>query len=47
MTIARTRTQVGIVGAGIAGLACAYDLKAAGYTATIHETNDRVGGRID
>jgi monoamine oxidase len=38
--------NIGIVGAGIAGLACAYDLKAAGYTATIHETNDRVGGRI-
>src|SRR4051812_44482952 len=31
--------RVGIVGAGIAGLACAYDLKRAGYTATIHETN--------
>jgi monoamine oxidase len=38
--------RVGIVGAGIAGLACAYDLKAAGYTATIHEANERVGGRI-
>lgn len=38
--------NIGIVGAGIAGLACAYDLKAAGYTATLHETNDRVGGRI-
>jgi monoamine oxidase len=38
--------RVGIVGAGIAGLACAYDLKRAGYTATIHETNERVGGRI-
>jgi monoamine oxidase len=37
---------VGIVGAGIAGLACAYDLKAAGYNATIHEANERVGGRI-
>src|SRR5918998_1280590 len=36
----RTGTlNVGIVGAGIAGLACAYDLKAAGYIATIHEAN--------
>src|SRR5437868_767045 len=43
----RTGTlNIGIVGAGIAGLACAYDLKAAGYTATLHETNDRVGGRM-
>lgn len=38
--------SIGIVGAGIAGLACAYDLKAAGYNATVHEVNERVGGRI-
>ncbi len=38
--------RVGIVGAGLAGLACAYDLKRAGITATLHETNERVGGRI-
>lgn len=38
--------RVGIVGAGIAGLACAYDLKRAGILATIHETNDRPGGRM-
>jgi monoamine oxidase len=38
--------RVGIVGAGIAGLACAYDLKSAGIVATLHETNERVGGRI-
>jgi monoamine oxidase len=38
--------RVGIVGAGVAGLACAYELKRAGVLATIHETNERVGGRI-
>jgi monoamine oxidase len=38
--------RVGIIGAGMAGLACAYDLKGAGILATVHETNDRVGGRM-
>ncbi|HYH96648.1 NAD(P)/FAD-dependent oxidoreductase [Hyalangium sp.] len=38
--------RVGIVGAGLAGLACAYELKRAGILSTLHETNDRVGGRV-
>lgn len=38
--------RVGIVGAGLGGLACAYDLKGAGIIATIHEANERVGGRV-
>ncbi|HEX8703822.1 MAG TPA: FAD-dependent oxidoreductase [Myxococcaceae bacterium] len=38
--------RVGIVGAGMAGLACAYDLKGAGIIATVHEATERVGGRV-
>ncbi len=38
--------SIGIVGAGIAGLACAYELKRAKCTATIHEGSSRIGGRI-
>ena len=34
-----------VVGAGLAGLTCAYRLKQAGYIAQIHEASDRVGGR--
>ncbi|WP_205526022.1 flavin monoamine oxidase family protein [Pyxidicoccus trucidator] len=38
--------RVGIVGAGMAGLACADDLRRAGILATVHEASDRPGGRI-
>jgi monoamine oxidase len=38
--------QIAVVGAGLAGLTCAYRLKQAGYNATIYEANpDRIGGR--
>jgi phytoene dehydrogenase-like protein len=40
------REQVIIVGAGIAGLACALRLKERGIQARIFEAADRVGGRI-
>jgi monoamine oxidase len=34
-----------VVGAGLAGLTCAYRLKQAGYAAAVYEAADRVGGR--
>lgn len=37
---------VAVVGAGMAGLAAAYDLQRAGYETTVFEARDRVGGRI-
>jgi len=35
-----------VVGAGYAGLACAYELMAAGYTVQVVEARSRVGGRV-
>jgi len=40
-----TPTRIVVVGAGLAGLTCAYRLKRAGYTAQVHDAADRVGGR--
>ncbi|HEY8725311.1 MAG TPA: NAD(P)/FAD-dependent oxidoreductase [Gaiellaceae bacterium] len=38
--------QIAVVGAGLAGLTCAYRLKQAGYSATLYEAHpDRIGGR--
>ena len=37
--------SVAIIGAGLAGLTCAYRLKQAGITATVYEANTRLGGR--
>ena len=34
-----------VVGAGLAGLTCAYRLEQAGYVAHVHEASDRIGGR--
>jgi len=37
--------RIAIVGAGLAGLTCAWQLKKAGLDATVYEASDRVGGR--
>ncbi|MGI9608484.1 MAG: FAD-dependent oxidoreductase [Acidimicrobiales bacterium] len=37
--------QVLVVGAGLAGLTCAYRLAQAGADVTVHEASDRLGGR--
>lgn len=43
---AMNQTQVLIIGAGIAGLAAARELKAKGISATILEGRPRIGGRV-
>lgn len=37
--------RIAVIGAGLAGLTCAYRLKQAGYAATVYEASDRAGGR--
>ncbi|MBI3722126.1 MAG: FAD-dependent oxidoreductase, partial [Fimbriimonas ginsengisoli] len=39
--------RVGIVGAGLAGLAAARDLRAAGHQSFIFEKSSQVGGRVE
>jgi monoamine oxidase len=43
---ARGDARVAVVGAGIAGLACALELKQLGIDATVYEASGRVGGRM-
>lgn len=38
--------RVVVIGGGFSGLACAYELKSAGYDVTIVEARSRVGGRV-
>ena len=40
-----TSARVAVVGAGLAGLTCAYRLKRSGINATVYEANTRLGGR--
>jgi monoamine oxidase len=37
--------RIVVVGAGLAGLTCAYRLRQAGFAAEVHEASSRVGGR--
>lgn len=41
------RPDVVVVGAGLAGLACARDLERGGATVTVLEARDRPGGRVE
>ena len=38
--------RVAVIGAGIAGLSCAYDLQRAGLTVNVYEREPQVGGRM-
>jgi monoamine oxidase len=40
-----TQPRIAVVGAGLAGLTCAYRLKQAGLVAQVYEASTRVGGR--
>jgi monoamine oxidase len=42
---ARDRDRVIVIGAGVAGLTCAYRLLQGGVHASVHEASGRVGGR--
>ena len=41
-----TGKRVVVIGGGFAGLACAFELKSAGYDVTVIEARNRVGGRV-
>lgn len=42
---ARHDARIVIVGAGLGGMTCAYELKKRGIRATVYEASDRLGGR--
>lgn len=41
-----SRPRVVVIGAGLAGLSCAFELQRAGYQVTVLEASERVGGRV-
>lgn len=38
--------RIAVIGAGIAGLTCAYELKRAGFEVVVYEARSQVGGRM-
>jgi monoamine oxidase len=42
----RAASRVILIGGGLSGLACAYELMNAGYLVTVLESRNRVGGRV-
>src|SRR4051812_21440570 len=40
-----SNARIVVVGAGLAGLTCAYRLQQAGYAAQVYEASSRIGGR--
>ncbi|RYY30557.1 MAG: FAD-dependent oxidoreductase [Sphingobacteriaceae bacterium] len=42
----KKQPKIVVIGAGMAGLNCAYQLKKAGYMAAVYEGSKRIGGRI-
>lgn len=42
---ARPVSKIAVIGAGLAGLTCAWRLRQAGFNATVYEANSRLGGR--
>ncbi|MEK7066083.1 MAG: FAD-dependent oxidoreductase [Patescibacteria group bacterium] len=41
-----SQKKIAVIGAGIAGLSCAYELKKVGFDVTVFEKNDFPGGRM-
>ena len=39
--------KTAVIGAGVMGLACAYELLKRGHSVDIYEADDRVGGEVD